>query len=223
MSKEIGVITADIVASRDMPPGRREALYADVKQCLQALKKEGWIASYELYRGDSLQCVAGQAPQALRVALMIRSFIKSYTERDPRGKGGDSKYDVRISAGVGGVDFYSKTDLAHSDGEAFRLSGEGLDSLKDAPYRMSVKTGTARLNESLEPAILLLDAVLQKWTANGAEAVFYRLKDLKEEAISKKVGVSQPAINQRLKAAQWYAVDALLQYFEKTLKTLTIE
>lgn len=213
MSKQLGVITADIVASRDLSPKKREALYADVKASLQALKKEGWIASYELYRGDSLQCVAAHPEQALRVALIIRSFFKAYNG----GEETDSKYDVRIAAGVGGVDFYSKTDLAHSDGEAFRLSGEGLDSLRDVPWRLALRTGDAALTESLAPAVLLLDAVLQKWTANGAEAVFYRLKDLKEEAISRKVGVSQPAINQRLKAAQWYAVDALLQYFEKTI------
>ena len=216
MSKLIGVITADIVASRELSPKRREALYAEVKAILQALRKEGWIASYELYRGDSLQCVAAHPGQALRVALLIRSFFKAYS--GPGDEGTDSRYDVRIAAGVGGVDFFSATDLAHSDGEAFRLSGEGLDSLKEVPWRLALRTADAAFTESLQPAILLLDAVLQKWTAGGAEAVFYRLKDLKEEAISRKVGVSQPAINQRLKAAQWYAVDALLQYFEKTIK-----
>ncbi|HEY1113246.1 MAG TPA: hypothetical protein VGE66_06775 [Chitinophagaceae bacterium] len=215
MSKVIGVITADIVASRDLSPKRREALYADVKAGLQALKKEGWLASYELYRGDSFQCVAARPELALRVALLIRSFFKAYS--GPGDSGSDSKYDVRIAAAVGGVDFFSKTDLAHSDGEAFRLSGEGLDSLRDVPWRLALRTGDAALTESLAPAVLLLDAVLQKWTAPGAEAVFYRLKELKEEAISRQVGVSQPAINQRLKAAQWYAVDALLQYFEKTI------
>lgn len=213
MSKPIGVITADIVASRELSPKKREALYADVKASLQALQKEGWIASYELYRGDSLQCVAARPELALRVALIIRSFFKAYSGEE----GTDSKYDVRIAAGVGGVDFYSKTDLAHSDGEAFRLSGEGLDSLRDVPWRLALRTSDAAFTESLAPAVLLLDAVLQKWTAPGAEAVFYRLKDEKEEAISRKVGVSQPAINQRLKSAQWYAVDALLQYFEKTI------
>ena len=213
MSKQVGVITADIVASRELSPKKREALYADVKASLQTLQKEGWIASYELYRGDSLQCVAARPELALRVVLLIRSFFKAYGD-----SGSDSRYDVRIAAGVGGVDFFSKTDLAHSDGEAFRLSGEGLDSLRDVPWRLALRTADAALSESLAPAVLLLDAVLQKWTAPGAEAVFYRLKDEKEEAISRKVGVSQPAINQRLKAAQWYAVDALLQYFEKTIK-----
>jgi hypothetical protein len=212
MSEEIGVITADIVASRDLPPGRREALYSELKHYLQSLKKKQWIAGYELYRGDSLQCVAARTPQVLRVALMIRSFIKSHGE-DP-----SEKYDIRIGIGVGRVDFYSKTDLAHSDGEAFRLSGEGLDHLKETPYRMWLKTGDSGLNESIEPAIMLLDAVLQKWTGNQAEAVHYRLGELKEEEISKIVGVSQPAINQRLKTAQWYAIDALLHYFEKTIK-----
>lgn len=207
--QSLGVITADIVASRELAPAPREALYSAVKHFLQALKKEGWIASYEVYRGDSLQCVAAQAPQVLRVALLIKSFIRSYGSAD------DGRYDMRIGIGVGGVDFYTKTDLAHSDGEAFRLSGEGLDSLKDAVERLALRTGDAAFNEALAPTVLLLDAVLQKWTAHQAEAMRYRLQELTEDAISQKVGVSQPAINQRLKAGQWYAIDALLQYLEK--------
>lgn len=221
MLKEISVITADIVASRELSPLRREILYSELKKYLQTLEKEGWIASYELYRGDSLQCVTSRKPQVLRVALMIRCFIKSYliaSGQGITGKESAEKQDIRISIGIGGVDFYSKADLAHSDGEAFRLSGENLDNLKNAPYRMTVKTVDAPFNESIAPAIQLLDAVLQKWNASQAQAVLYKLQDLKEEEISKKAGVTQPAINQRLRSAQWYAIDSLLQYFEKALK-----
>lgn len=214
MTKEIAVITADVVASRELAPGRREALYAEVKALLQGLKGEGWIASYELYRGDALQCVAARTPQALRVALLLRSYLKAYTGARGEREAATGKYDIRTGIGIGGVDFFSQTDLAHSDGPAFRLSGEGLDALKEAPWRLSVRTADAAFTESLEPAVLLLDAVIQKWTPGQAEAVHYRLKDLKEEEISRRAGVTQPAINQRLKGAQWWAVDALLRYFE---------
>src|SRR5215203_4498081 len=122
MHEEIGVITADMVASRELPPERRGVLYAEVKQCLQLLKEEKWISAYEVYRGDSLQCVASHKPQVLRVALMIRSFIKSYMSAHDqedypgyahKGKAGTKGYfpgrqDIRISIGVGAVDFYAK-------------------------------------------------------------------------------------------------------------------
>ncbi len=53
----IGVITGDIVESREIDPKSRELLYSDLKKFLATLKKDKWINEYELFRGDSFQCV----------------------------------------------------------------------------------------------------------------------------------------------------------------------
>jgi len=66
----------------------------------------------------------------------------------------------------------------------------------------------------LEPSILLMDALIQKWTSNQAEAVRYKLQEWKEEQISEALGISQSAVSQRIKTAQWYAIEKLLTYFE---------
>jgi hypothetical protein len=227
--KKLGVITGDLVGSSELAPPEREKLYKALRLLMKELKDEKYLVSFEMYRGDSLQCVVNRKQQSLRVALLIRSYVKSYTIGEqqqkyhsytakginPSKENFPGKQDIRLSIGIGSVDFFSKTDLAHSDGEAFRFSGEGLDSLKRESYRLAIKTPDDSLNESLEPAIMLLDAVIQKWTNNQAEALTYKLKDWKEDNISKKIGVSQPAINQRIKSSQWFAIEKLLQYFEK--------
>jgi len=128
------------------------------------------------------------------------------------------RQDIRLSIGIGQIDFYSGSNLAHSDGEAFELSGQELDNIKKAQYRMTVKTNNADFNEAIEPAILLLDAVLQKWTNNQAETVLYKLKNQKEDEIGKILKISQPAVNQRIKTSQWFAIDKLLNYFEDKIK-----
>jgi hypothetical protein len=228
----LGVLTGDIVESREISIENRRLLYADLKAFLARLKKEKWITEFELFRGDSFQCVLEQPENLLRAALLIRTFIKGYLPRDEKDrleksvasgaaptKGylpGDQ--DIRLAMGIGPVDFYDPKSLAHSDGDAFRFSGEELDNLKKAPYRMALRTQNKGFNEPMEPAILLLDAVLQKWTNNQAETILYKLEHFKEEDISKALNISQPAVNQRIKAAQWFAVEMLLTYFEKTIK-----
>jgi hypothetical protein len=226
---ELGIITADIVASGKLLPKMREELYAELRACLQSLKKGKWVANFEMFRGDSLQCVAAKKEQSLRVALMVRAFMKSFQpaeEKELNKRKGNStrgyfqdSQDIRLSIAIGPVDFYNPKNLAQSDGEVFRLSGEGLDALKGAAFRMSLKTTDPNFTEWMEPTIMLLDAVLQKWTNNQAEAVLFRLKGMREEEISQALGITQSAVNQRLKTSQWFAIEKLLHYFEEKLKS----
>lgn len=229
--KKHAVITGDIVASRDLPNLSRKLLYSDLKKFMFTLKKEGWITAFEMFRGDGLQCVVKNNEKALRIALIIRAWLKSYltaahkVRNQKYKKDGmaavkgymPGKQDIRLSIGIGEAD-YSKTSLAHSDGEAFYLSGQGLDNLKNTSSRIIIQTADANLNGTLEPVILLLDAVLTKWTNNQAETAFWKLKNYKEEDIAVKIGISQSAVNQRTKTSQWNAIGKLLAWFEKTIK-----
>ena len=227
----LAVITGDIVASREIDTSSRQSLYADLKKFLNLLKKEEWISNYEMFRGDSFQCVLEKKEYVLRASLLIRAFIKSYVSLADKKNGRNlskgrittkgyfpGKQDIRLSVGIGQVDFYNRNNLAHSDGEAFQISGEELDHIKKAQYRMTLKTNNEDFNDSIEPTILLLDAVLQKWTNNQAETVLYKLKNFKEEEIGKALKISQPAVNQRVRTSQWFAIEKSLNYFEKKLK-----
>jgi hypothetical protein len=225
-----GIITGDIVASQRIAPKVRQKLFEDIAIFLKDLKKK-WIGSYETFRGDSLQCEVKSPETALRVALMIRAFFKSYLSEEELPKAEANRveertkgyfttdFDIRLAIGIGEIDFIKKNKITSSDGEAFRLSGEALDSLKQESYRLLVKTYNANFDEQLEPAILLLDALIQKWTLNGAELVLYLLQNKKEEEIASLLNVSQSAVNQRKKNAQWFAIEKLIQYFEKSVQT----
>jgi len=74
----LAVITGDLVASREIGSTSRQELYGDLKKFLTSLKKEKWINAFEMFRGDSFQCVLENPEYALRAALLIRAFIKSY-------------------------------------------------------------------------------------------------------------------------------------------------
>jgi hypothetical protein len=228
----LAVITGDIVGSREIDSPNRQGLYGDLKQYLSLLKKEKWVTNFEMFRGDSFQCVLERIENVLRASLLIKAFIKSYVPNEGEQKNlkqstGDrittkgyfaGKQDIRLSIGIGQVDFYNKNNLAQSDGEAFRLSGEGLDKIKKGAYTMIVTTNKEAFNNEIEPSILLLDAVLQKWTNNQAESVLYKLKNFKEEEIGKALKISQSAVNQRIRTSQWFAIEKLVTYFEKKTK-----
>lgn len=225
-----GIITGDIVASQNIQPKVRQKLFSDIAVFLKEIKKK-WINDYETFRGDSLQCEVKSSEMALRVSLMIRAFFKGYLSEEELPKAQANRveertkgyfttdFDIRLAIGIGEVDFIKKNKITASDGEAFRLSGEALDSLKQEQHRLVVKTFKKEFDEQLEPAILLLDALIQKWTLNGAELVLYLLQNKKEEEIAGLLNISQSAVNQRKKNAQWFAIEKLIQYFEKTIQS----
>lgn len=227
--KLLGIITADIVASGKLPGKSREKLYSDLRKFVRTLKTEGWLSVFEMFRGDSLQCMVRNKEMALRVALMIRAWMKSYnsegkalTVRRANGKVTVKGYflgkqDIRLAIGIGRADFLNNK-LSQSDGEAFHLSGQALDGLKDTSRRMVIQTANEKFNEMIEAVIPLLDAVLEKWTSNQAEIILYKLKDYKENQIALEIGISQPAVNQRTKTSQWNAIEKLVDWFEKTIK-----
>jgi hypothetical protein len=220
-----GIITGDIVASGEIESHYRQQLFKEADTFLTDLKKDH-IKSYETFRGDSLQCQAINPESSLRVALLIRAFFRAYvplTETEEAEKSGKgyftTDYDIRLAIGIGEADFMNDNKITSSDGPAFRLSGEGLDSLKDNAQRLILKTAKPEFDEQMEPSILLVDALIQKWTQNQAELALYKLQQIKEDEIAAKLGISQSAVTQRKKTAQWNAVEKLIYYFEKTVKT----
>lgn len=226
----LGVITADIVDSRKISIHSREKLYEDLNIFLSDLQKRKLIEEYEVFRGDSFQCVVSRNEDTLRIAILIRSYIKSYISLEEKDKLDNFKknkltskgyflthQDIRLGIGLGSTDFIGKS-LAHSDGEAFHNSGEALDKLKYVNARMGIKAPVKVFDNLMESTLLLLDAVIQKWTNNQAEIIFYKLQGHTEEEIAQFLKISQSAVNQRSKISQWTAVEKLLIYFENHLK-----
>ncbi|RYG01962.1 MAG: hypothetical protein EOO02_11580, partial [Chitinophagaceae bacterium] len=130
------IITGDLAASRKIDPKRREQLYTDLDSFLATLVPR-WIVRYETYRGDSLQCESTSIQSSLRAALMIRTYIMAYSaggkskskSRTKTTKGYfNNEFDIRLAIGIGTVDFIKNSKISTSDGEAFRISGEALDS-----------------------------------------------------------------------------------------------
>ncbi len=206
------VLTGDITSSSKTD---RIALLKDLKEILTQIasfqQKEGVKSNFELYRGDSFQGIIAKPEEALRYALLIRSHLKKAN--------GTTDRDARIAIGIGTINFPA-SNVAEADGEAFRNSGPLLDTMKNG-VRMKLHTPWQAVNEEMEVALVLADTIIKRWSIPQAEVIAQILRNTTQIEIAEKLGISQSAVNQRLKAAHWEAIEKLLERFHELITKST--
>ena len=169
------------------------------------IKKEFKI-DYEWYRGDAFQLKTVQPAISLRIALMIKFWIKSFEIEIKKA------HDIRLSLGIGTIEI-NKKQLSLSDGEAFRISGRNLDSLKSSRQSLIIDANDSYSN-ALKAESILLNAIINNITPIQSKVLFYKLKGYKEEDIAKKLGLAQSTVNQHSNASNWNVFAKYIAYFE---------
>ena len=211
MSREASyaaVLTGDIIKSTDMTFER----LADVRKTLgdafeQIAPSQGRI---EFYRGDGWQLWLSDAKAAFRLALYLRARLRAAHDAD-----------TRISIGLGGVDRPVSANIALSAGEAFTLSGRGLDAM---PSHLAL---TAHLPKSsgalarwVPVACHLTDEIVGGWTQRQAEICAKALElgeaTHQDIADSLEPPVAKQTVTASLAGAGWRALQAPLVAFEET-------
>ncbi|MBK8581218.1 MAG: hypothetical protein IPL86_05075 [Flavobacteriales bacterium] len=88
--------------------------------------------------------------------------------------------------------------------------------------RLSIQTPWPEVNDELEVVSKLLDALIGRWSPAASQAVLLSLlTDATQVEVSKKLGISQPAVHKRLGTASLDAVKAALGRFEKLVQSHT--
>jgi hypothetical protein len=219
------VITADIIHSTRMVAENKQWLYNAIANALQVISDDFKIES-EMYRGDSFQCLIHKPADALRIGLIIKTYIRSLnpselTEVSSKNPLEDSKnfitpiwmFDVRMAIGIGKVDVKMKS-VVTSDGEAFYLSGTMLDEMKNSRNRLGITTADKHKDELLIES-MLLDAIITKASALQCEVINLKLLGYTEMEIAQKLEVNQSAVNQRSVSGNWNVINKMVQHFEK--------
>lgn len=214
MTPNWAVLTGDVVGSSKLASDERQQLPDRLRSASQrviAYFQDVIPFPLDLHRGDSWQMALNQPELAPRVALMLRGLIRASTE--------STRLDTRISIGVGPVAFIPPEGLEAADGEAFRLSGEGLDRLGD-DTRMGIRFAPPAdpdLGEAVDVGLALIDIQARGWTQRQAEAVAGALVGLTQERIGRewvRHPVTQQAIAQHLDRAGWDPIQRSLEFFE---------
>lgn len=203
---KIGIITADIIESTEINFDYRNILFSKFNEGLDIIKKE-YAIEYEWYRGDSFQVKILDCINSLKIILLIKFWIKSFEKEAKKS------YDVRISLGIGKSEL-SQNQLATSDGEAYRISGRNLDSLKPNKQTIIVDSNDSN-SKYLKIESLLLNAIIDNITPIQSKVLFYKLRGIKEDEIAKQLDLAQSTINQHSNSGNWGTISKYLDYFEK--------
>ncbi|WP_268800963.1 hypothetical protein [Pseudomonas huanghezhanensis] len=197
------VLTGDLIHSRSV--GDTQAYLAALKQVLADLQHiYGFTA--DIYRGDGFQVVLDEATHALKCALAIRAGLISASPDKER-------WDARVAVGIGSAE----SDFTY--GEAFILSGQGLDSMKKAT--LAVFSNDERFNERTELTTDFVAAIVEKWTVVEARTYCMHLvDDDSQETIAQVLGKSRITVNKTLRRAQARLLDRYLQRVGQWIKEL---
>jgi hypothetical protein len=222
------VISGDIVASTSLTDEGRIHIEEELKKLLEELD-----VKYKMFgrmiKGDYLECVVPEPEHALRLALIIKAFIKSISG-DEILNNNDSRFKffkihgIRLAIGYGELTRF-EPEKGIIDGEAIYLSGRRInEELTYNKERIVIKStlffvsGIEELNREFEPLLALIDVLLSKATAKQCEVLCMKLMNLNEEAIATKMSIAQPVVNQHSTSVGWNAIEKAVNRFAEVLK-----
>jgi hypothetical protein len=179
---------------------------------------------FETYRGDSFQLVTDQPADVMKIAVIIRARLKSLSggeSEEDKNIPLDKLWDARVSMGIGETGT-SLQRVSESTGEAFELSGKQLDEMKNSGERMRFISCWNDLNDQFAVITSLSDAIINRWTYSSSEAAYrYLLFGETQVQISEKLGISQPAVHNRLNISNIDSIVKMFNYLKKTIKDKT--
>ncbi|MDQ8187356.1 hypothetical protein [Pelagicoccus sp. SDUM812002] len=196
----IAVLTGDIVGSQELSESKREQLQAFLEETAASTDLS---ANIEVFAGDSWQCVCHAPESAIHLAVAIRSHLF--------GKRG---IDTRVSIGIGTYENLRPEKISLSQGEAFVLSGRGLEEMPQE-QRLSIQFGgnlPLPTQELIHASVLLLDGITVNWTAKQAQAVALSGGKLNQYELAEKFDppISAQAFGKHLAKARWKLIKQAL-------------
>ena len=200
-------ISADIVSSTSLCIEETIALKQRIEDLFSVLEKRFPGFWGRLIKGDY---------DGFRVALIIKSCIKSFPIAEPKKKKLFQAYGIRIAMGIGNMRIVDK-EHGIMDGEAIYLSGRTLSGMgtpnKNGTFL--IEPADMQLKPALQTVGMLTDALLNNATKRQSEVIYYKLLSKSEQEIADILGVKQSGINQHSTSAKWYCIEEALNYFEQ--------
>jgi hypothetical protein len=170
-------------------------------------------ARAEIYRGDEFQVLLPDPGDSVLAAILIRAAIISLS---PSKK---QMWDARVAIGIGKIEtLLSK--VTESSGEAFVLSGRGLDGFAKTGDRLGIFTNSAAINRQLALMTRLVDDIISHWSHYSAQVAYLSLLyNESQQTLAKRLGRSQPTIHTRLATAKMELVRAYVEYTSEILSS----
>ena len=210
----IATISADIVRSTSLQTEDLIILRNRLRELLDDFERDypGFWA--RIVRGDSIECVVPEYRYALRIAILIKLFVKI------QAGGFDcdellQRHGIRFSIGIADISYADKAEDM-INGSAIYMSGRNLDEIsrRDLYTAMEVEAVPKSLSDVMDSYVALMNYLVDSYSIKQAEVVFYKLRGYKEVDISKRLSIYQSAVNMRSTSAQWRLLNTAIKDFE---------
>lgn len=211
----VATLSADIVRSTSLKTADLIDLRKRLLSFFDDLEKvfPGFWA--RIVKGDSIECFIPECRYALRIAVLVKLFVKMQT--------GDcdcsvilQRHGIRFSIGMGHLKYVSKKDDI-IDGPAIYISGRNLDVIGRNGVVFSaieVESAPREWNCFVDSYVAMVGNMVDSYSVKQAEVVFYKLLGLKEREISDRLGIFQSSVNTRSTKAQWGLLNTAIKDFE---------
>lgn len=197
------VLTGDIVKSRGIATEHYDQLFYTLKQTLHRLT-EPVAGKFDIYRGDAFQAIFAEPAKAFHAALVLRLALRT----------ANPSFDARQCIGLGDVAVL-RQDVRSSMGEAFVLSGTGLDQMKGT--YLSVRSQQHALQDRLELVTRFMDAHLSQLSTAQSEVLMHYLlaEDKSHQAVAASAGKNRNNVTRLLNASRYHLVVDYLNYCQR--------
>lgn len=205
----IAVLSGDLVNSTQLSSTLyQQAIQLLEQQCLAW--QQQFPLHYQLFRGDAFQLVLEDPHQVMRCAMQIRLALQAKAPLT-------EQVGVTLSVGLGDYQLMGDSP-ATSQGEAFELSGRGLD--KATSGSLQLHTRHPHLQQTLVLNTAFVDHLLSGLTASQAQVLLcYMQMDFAEHhLIAERLNSSRQNVSQHLQRAAAPLIKRYLEFFEQQVQ-----
>jgi hypothetical protein len=211
--KAYAVISGEIADSRKIGRDHLGSIPDIIRSCFgevnQKLDEKERLV-FEIIRMDEFLCLTTVPKSALQSILMLAGIFRHKAQHELQ-----IRSELRLSVGIGPIELF-QNELRESDGTAIRFADAGLRSMR-RNQRLLITTSHEEINNEFQVACTFMDILVHDWSNDQAEAVFHHLSGKNQVEISEELGISQPAVNRRLKAAHMEAIENFVHRYQSLM------
>lgn len=212
----VATISADIVRSTSLETRDLIELRKRLQSLFKRIDAEMLPGFWgRIVRGDTIECFVPDGRKALRIAIIIKLFVRLYAETVDSSYS-TRQYGIRFSIGLGSLRYVNEEEDI-IDGPAIYISGRNLDAIgvkREVYSAIGLETDELGVHWLLESYVSLIDNLIRSYSIKQAQVVFYKLLGYKERQISELLNIYQSAVNSRSSLANWGLLEMAIKDFE---------
>ena len=213
-------ISADVVSSTSLSRESMIELNEKLKKCLYILERRYQGFWGRIVKGDSIECIMSRPEDAFEVALILKTWVKSFEPSNIQEDKRFNRYGLRIAIGIGEMKTLDR-GLDMMDGDAIYRSGRAMDKLVGrAKYSFVISMADSEHEQALQVILTLVNQLLNNATARKCETLCEKILSSDTSKTAEKMGISVSGVNQTLKDLGWSAIEQAIIYYRKVTSRL---